>query len=92
MEDIGDWLNVPASGRKSFGQEFRPVKVDIKVLGFPKSKNDYLFDNNLNFKLLDLIKTYSSGKPSLVVCRVAPNHRPFLINIHSSFAAPAKAL
>lgn len=74
MEDIGDWLHVPSEGLKYFGQEFRPVQVDIKVLGFSKCKNDYLFDRNLNYKLYDLIKAHSGGKPTLVVCLVLLNY------------------
>jgi hypothetical protein len=49
------------------GVQHRPVKVDIKVFGFQKSKSDFLFDQNLNYKLCDLIKTYNGGKPALVV-------------------------
>ena len=27
-----------------------------------------MFDNSLNFKLLDTIRNYSSGKPTLIFC------------------------
>jgi ATP-dependent DNA helicase HFM1/MER3 len=55
-----------ATGNR-FGEEFRPVKLEVKVLGFPSSKNDFLFDRNLNYKLGELIRAYSDDKPSLIV-------------------------
>jgi hypothetical protein len=33
------------------------------VLGYPPKDNDFSFSNNLNFKLYDLVKQYSMGKP-----------------------------
>lgn len=33
------------------------------MLGYPRGSNDFAFANSLSFKLYDLIKQYSSGKP-----------------------------
>ncbi|GAA6001199.1 hypothetical protein JCM10207_007458 [Rhodosporidiobolus poonsookiae] len=51
-----------------FGDEFRPCKLQKLVFGYPKGGNDFAFANTLSFKLYDLIKQYSSGKPVLVFC------------------------
>jgi hypothetical protein len=40
----------------------------LKVLAYPTSKNSYIFDRNLNYKILDVIKQNdSTGKATLVV-------------------------
>lgn len=33
------------------------------VVGYPRGSNDFAFAASLSFKLYDLIKQYSSGKP-----------------------------
>lgn len=46
-----------------------PVAADLLawvcsiVLGYPPKDNDFSFNNNLNFKLYELVKQYSMGKP-----------------------------
>lgn len=68
IEDIGEWLNAPKQGVKVFGDEFRPVRIDIKVVGFKNgAKNAFMFENNLNFKLLNIVIENNGGKPTLVV-------------------------
>lgn len=68
VEDIAAWLQVPPMGLMVFGSEYRPVAVDIKVFGFPRARNDFIFDRNLNYKLCDLIAQYAQGRPTLVFC------------------------
>ncbi|BGP68563.1 ATP-dependent DNA helicase MER3 [Rhodotorula toruloides] len=75
IDDIADWLGVGAheEGHKpakafTFGDDFRPCKLQKIVVGYPKGGNDFAFANGLNFKLFDLIKQYASGKPVLVFC------------------------
>jgi hypothetical protein len=61
-------LSVSKSATKKFSDEWRPVKLDIRVIGYPDAKNAYLFDRNLNFRLFEIISQYSDGRPSLVFC------------------------
>ncbi|KAJ8295613.1 ATP-dependent DNA helicase MER3 [Rhodotorula toruloides] len=75
IDDIADWLGAGAheEGHKpakafTFGDDFRPCKLQKIVVGYPKGGNDFAFANGLNFKLFDLIKQYASGKPVLVFC------------------------
>ena len=37
VQDIAQWLNVPANGICVFGPEYRPVPVQIKVISFDDS-------------------------------------------------------
>jgi hypothetical protein len=53
---------------REFGEEYRPVKLVREVIGFPSSGNDYTFDKFLDSKLMDTIRQFSSGKPTLVFC------------------------
>ncbi|XP_058831957.1 probable ATP-dependent DNA helicase HFM1 [Topomyia yanbarensis] len=48
----------------------RPIKIDKHVLGFYCDPNttSYRFDMNLNYKLFDIIRKHSSGRPTLVFC------------------------
>ncbi|KAJ3403232.1 Sec63 [Chytriomyces hyalinus] len=71
IADIAVWLK-DVRGRnaeiKLFGDEFRPVKLDRYVLGFSQNTSEFLFDNNLDYKLTEMIGRYSQGKPTLVFC------------------------
>ncbi|BGP54086.1 ATP-dependent DNA helicase MER3 [Rhodotorula sphaerocarpa] len=51
-----------------FDDNFRPCKLQKVVVGYPRGSNDFAFAASLSFKLYDLIKQYSSGKPVLVFC------------------------
>ncbi|KAH3759034.1 ATP-dependent DNA helicase HFM1 [Pelomyxa schiedti] len=69
IEDISSWLGAPQNSTFWFGEEFRPVPLQIVVTGFPKStKNEFLFDRNLIFKIPSIIEKYSNGRPVLVFC------------------------
>jgi len=63
--DIAAWLGAVSL---SFGPEFRPVPLQIHVRDYPSNKNAYHFSNNLNYKLLDIIREFSEGRPTLVFC------------------------
>ena len=70
IEDLCEWLSVKKeTGLKKFGEEFRPVKLNKFVLGYPPAKNEYTFERALNFKLANVIKQYSSKRPTLVFCQ-----------------------
>lgn len=47
----------------------RPVKLRKVVLGFPcnPKQTEFKFDLSLNYKMANVIQTYSDHKPSLVV-------------------------
>lgn len=50
-------------------ESHRPVKLRRVVLGFPCSPNqtEFKFDLSLNYKMANIIQTYSDQKPVLVV-------------------------
>ncbi len=73
-EDIATWLgrnhtnqHLPAH-RETFGEEFRPVKLQKLVYGFDSSSNDFIFDKFLDQKLPGLIAKHAKQKPILVFC------------------------
>ena len=71
LVDISQWLSnkdgSPAV-MKSFGDEYRAVQLDLHVLGYPCTGNEYALDRFLDSKLMDVISQYSHGKPTLVFC------------------------
>ena len=69
LQDIADWLQVPAAGLKAFGEEVRPVKLRTVVKGYAPTKTDFLFERRLNDYIFGVIAEHSKGKPSLVFCR-----------------------
>jgi ATP-dependent DNA helicase HFM1/MER3 len=51
------------------GPEYRPVPLTLHTLGYKNSKeNSFLFDRNLDFRVFDVISTYSARRPTLVFC------------------------
>ncbi|GAB1315431.1 ATP-dependent DNA helicase MER3 [Madurella fahalii] len=73
-DDIAKWLGrnhtnqqLPAH-RETFGEEFRPVKLQKFVYGFESSSNDFTFDKFLGQKLPGLISRHAQQKPILVFC------------------------
>eukprot|EP01080_Neovahlkampfia_damariscottae_P011936 gene11936-5337_t len=69
IEDIGEWLNAPTEGIKVFGDEYRPCKLNVNVIGYKNTaSNPYLFENNLNYKLAPLIHENNDQKPTLIFC------------------------
>ncbi|KAL8568763.1 hypothetical protein ACOMHN_054550 [Nucella lapillus] len=71
-EDIGEWLSSHSSQAAIFklGEEYRPVRLQRVVLGYPFSEgsSEFRFDLNLTYKLHSVIDSYSHGKPTLVFC------------------------
>jgi replicative superfamily II helicase len=51
-----------------FGDEYRSVQLNRVVLGFPKTANDFVFEENLKYKIMDIIRFNSKSRPSLVFC------------------------
>uniref|UniRef100_A0A3B4AAC7 DNA 3'-5' helicase n=1 Tax=Periophthalmus magnuspinnatus TaxID=409849 RepID=A0A3B4AAC7_9GOBI len=72
ITDIADWLcdnNGPAT-YLNMDESHRPVKLRKVVLGFPcnPSQTEFRFDLTLNYKMANIIQTYSDHKPTLVFC------------------------
>lgn len=69
LDDVGRWLRAPLpEGTRRFGEEYRPVTLETKVLGYKPAKNDYLFERRLNDRLMEVVTTHYDGKPALVFC------------------------
>ncbi|XP_036901423.1 probable ATP-dependent DNA helicase HFM1 [Sturnira hondurensis] len=71
-EDIAEWLSNgerPAVCLK-MDERHRPVRLRKVVLGFPCCSNqtEFKFDLALNYKIANVIQTYSDQKPTLVFC------------------------
>lgn len=73
-DDIARWLGrnhtnqqLPAH-RETFGEEFRPVKLQKLVYGFDSNSNDFIFDKFLDQKLPGLISKHARQKPILIFC------------------------
>ncbi|KAA0719127.1 putative ATP-dependent DNA helicase HFM1 [Triplophysa tibetana] len=69
---ISEWLS-DESGPATcleMDESHRPVKLRKVVLGFPcgNKQNEFKFDLSLNYKMANIIQTYSDQKPSLVFC------------------------
>ncbi|TNY19881.1 P-loop containing nucleoside triphosphate hydrolase protein [Rhodotorula diobovata] len=80
IHDVAEWLGASPSSREpgsrphspakvfQFDDEFRPCKLQKVVIGYPRNGNEFAFANALNFKLFELVRQYSSGKPVLIFC------------------------
>jgi ATP-dependent DNA helicase HFM1/MER3 len=73
-QDVATWLgkdhtsqHLPAH-RETFGEDFRPVKLQRHVHGFNGMMNDWAFEKVLDGKLPGLIQKYTRRKPILVFC------------------------
>jgi len=75
FHDVAKWLSknsaepyMPAVN-ESFGEEFRPVRLQKHVYGYKCSNpNEYAFEKVLDTPLQGLIKKHSEGKPIMVFC------------------------
>nr|XP_015831544.2 probable ATP-dependent DNA helicase HFM1 isoform X2 [Nothobranchius furzeri] len=72
ISDLADWLSNESGPATylSMDENHRPVKLRKVVLGFPCSPNqtEFKFDLSLNYKMANIIQTYSDQKPTLVFC------------------------
>ncbi|XP_055007854.1 probable ATP-dependent DNA helicase HFM1 [Boleophthalmus pectinirostris] len=72
ITDIADWLcdNSGPATYLNMDESHRPVKLRKVVLGFPcnPSQTEFRFDLTLNYKMANIIQTYSDHKPTLVFC------------------------
>jgi ATP-dependent DNA helicase HFM1/MER3 len=74
FRDIATWLGKNSSEphisapNETFGEEFRPVKLQKHVCGYHSSSNDFGFEKLLDAKLPEIITKYSEGKPMMIFC------------------------
>lgn len=69
IDDIALWLGVKSQFIKVFNEEYRPVPLEKHVLGYNRSKSEFLFEKSLNYRLLDIIRKFAEKKPTLVFCQ-----------------------
>lgn len=73
-EDVADWIGQSSTNPLNsahlefFGQGFRPVPLEKKVVTFHKNLEDHAFDNYLNGELWKCLEQHTPGKPTLVFC------------------------
>ncbi|KAG2204812.1 hypothetical protein INT47_004087 [Mucor saturninus] len=65
LQDIATWLRAKPI---SFSEEYRPIKLERIVYGYPQDCNMFLFEKKLDWKLLDIIIKHSNTKPVLIFC------------------------
>ena len=73
-QDIAVWLgndhtnnHIPAH-RETFGEDFRPVKLQKHVYGYDGLPNEFAFEKVLDGKLPNLIQRHTHKKPIMVFC------------------------
>ncbi|KAG0648723.1 hfm1 [Hyphodiscus hymeniophilus] len=73
-QDIAVWLgkdhtndHIPAH-RETFGEEFRPVKLQKHVYGFDGLANEFAFEKVLDGRLPKLLHKHTQHKPIMVFC------------------------
>ncbi|KAK0710243.1 hypothetical protein B0T26DRAFT_743356 [Lasiosphaeria miniovina] len=73
-DDIATWLgrnhtsqHLPAH-RETFGEEFRPVKLQKYVHGYDYKSNNFIFDNFLDTKLPTVLQRHNQKKPIMIFC------------------------
>jgi len=69
IHDLAEWLEVSEDCIKSFGDEFRSTPIEKHVFGYNMQKNEFQFERSLNYRLVEIIRKFSSGKPTLVFCQ-----------------------
>eukprot|EP01065_Artemidia_motanka_P004469 TRINITY_DN12114_c0_g1_i3.p1 TRINITY_DN12114_c0_g1~~TRINITY_DN12114_c0_g1_i3.p1 ORF type:complete len:1628 (+),score=500.65 TRINITY_DN12114_c0_g1_i3:35-4918(+) len=69
-EDLAEWFRITdPEGIQVFGEECRPVPLQIRVLGFDgPTRNPILFDRSLTGKVPQLVREHSDQRAVLVFC------------------------
>lgn len=64
IDQVANWLN----NALYFEFTERPVPLTVRVLGYPKNegRNDYLFEQDLDRHVPDVLRQFGVGKPALV--------------------------
>jgi ATP-dependent DNA helicase HFM1/MER3 len=64
--DIAAWIGAPEGSVFSFGQAYRPVQLQLTVIGYRQAGNPFQFTSFLDYHLADVISRYAEGLPALV--------------------------
>ncbi|KAJ8100562.1 Sec63 Brl domain-containing protein [Lipomyces tetrasporus] len=74
-EDIAEWLGQQWNSRSipaqlfAFGEEFRPVQLDIHVYGYPaRTTNTFQLDKLYDSKLPEILDAHFAQKPIIIFC------------------------
>ena len=65
--DVGAWLG-PGADVRAYGDEVRPVPLDVVVRGYPPTQTDFLFERRLDEHLPTILTEFGDGRPALVFC------------------------
>lgn len=72
IHDVAEWIKTKNTQAKAIeiNEDYRPVKLEKVVLGFPcpKQLKSFRFDINLNYKLAGVIRQFSNDKPTMIFC------------------------
>jgi ATP-dependent DNA helicase HFM1/MER3 len=68
VEDVATWLGAPPAGLYSFGNEMRPVPLDINIKTYHSKSNEYMFNKKLDDHVFNVLGEYSNNKPALCFC------------------------
>jgi len=67
INDIATFLESQQSF--SFDGSYRPVPLTVHALGFGwVGKNQFMFDRSLNKNVINVVRKYSDGKPTIIFC------------------------
>lgn len=65
--DVATWLRVEPHQLKQFDQSYRPVPLQYEVIGY-HTRNRWQASKVFDGRLLEVLKQFSDGKPSLIFC------------------------
>jgi len=66
---VASWLGCPPAGVKVFGEEVRPVPLQLVVRGYPAPPTDFLFERKLTEHLPAVLAEHGGGgRPALIFC------------------------
>ena len=90
VEDVAQWLNVPSSAVFSFGNEMRPVPLEIKIKTYPsRGNNEYLFSKKLDDFVYPVLMEFSNGKPALCFCATKAETVRLARKLSTEYRAPS---
>ena len=69
VEDVAHWLGAPPRAMFTFGNEMRPVPLEINIKTYQSnSNNEFLFLKKLDDHVYPVLMEYANGKPALCFC------------------------
>ena len=68
IRDVGAFVGAGPSTCFTFGDAYRPTRLNTFVIGYDGAANPFLFERDLEARVADVVKSYSKNKPTLVFC------------------------